>query len=103
MHLFCKGEKNDIYHFRSVLDHSAMTDTINMSVAKPLCNAAATGIRNVNEYRGSARREIEKKKMSPLGKLKQKGMHIITYNRLFIYRAQMCFRIKKKYCINLIA
>jgi hypothetical protein len=83
MRLFLQGRKSDIYHFRSVLDHSAMTDTINMSVAKPLCNTATTGIRNVNEYKGSARREIEKKKMSLLGKLKQKDMNIITYNRFF--------------------
>jgi hypothetical protein len=68
---FCTSEKDDIYHLRSVLDHSAMTDTINMSAAKPTCTPAATGIRNVNEYRGSAKREIEKKKLSPLGKLKQ--------------------------------
>jgi hypothetical protein len=39
-----------------------MTDTINMSAAKPMCIPAANGIRSVNEYKGSAKREIEKKK-----------------------------------------
>jgi hypothetical protein len=64
-----------------------------MSVAKPMCNAAAIGIRIVNEYKGSARRDIEKKKLSPLGKLKQR--HIYYYlQSLFYLLCQMCFRIK---------
>jgi hypothetical protein len=63
------GLKKHNYHLRSVFDHSAMTDTISMSVANPVCTPAASGIRIVNEYNGSAKREIEKKKPSPPGNL----------------------------------
>jgi len=58
-----------IYHLRSVFDHSAMTDTISMSVANTVCIPAASGISIENEYNGSAKREIEKKKPSPPVKL----------------------------------
>jgi hypothetical protein len=65
-----------------------MTDTISMSVAKPMSNPAATGIRSVNAYKGSAKREIEKKKLSPLGKLKQTRKLLLTFTFL-IYCAKM--------------
>jgi hypothetical protein len=68
-----------------------MTDTINMSAAKPMCNPAASGIRSVNAYKGSPKREIEKKKLSLLGKLKQNRNVNHYLHSLFLFTAQKCF------------
>jgi hypothetical protein len=49
-----------------------MMDTISISAAKLVYNPAVSGTISVNVYSGSAKREIEKKKLSLLGKLKEK-------------------------------
>lgn len=64
-----------------------MTDTISMSVANTVFTPAASGISIENEYNGSAKREIEKKKPSPPVKLIRRNktsILITTFNFLFI-------------------
>jgi hypothetical protein len=59
-----------------------------MSIANTVCTAAASGISIENEYNGSAKREIEKRKLSPPAKLiirrNKTSILIITFNFVII-------------------